>query len=196
MKALSSLKHLFISATRQKLIGIFFYSPQEIYYVRQLVRLTEEEINSVRRELDNLKRAGIIESEVRGNRLYYWANRKSPLFVDLMVLANKTSGLGAAILDKKDLVGNIKILLCSYQLLSGMTTTKEGIDMVVVGDVSFKEIETLIKQDEATRSREINYMVMDRSELQLRKNKRDPFIVDFLLDSPLVIIGNPQDGII
>lgn len=193
MKATSSLRHLVISNTRHKLIGIFFCSPQEIFYVRQLVRLTKEEINSVRRELQNLQNADIISSETRGNRLYYWANKKSSLFTDLLVLANKISGLGFSILEKRDLVGNIRILLCSYRLISGDPNPKGDIDIIIVGAVSPHEIDTLIKQEEIRRGREINYMIMDRNELHLRKSKRDPFLVDFFLNCPLVIIGSPSD---
>jgi hypothetical protein len=39
MKIQTSLKYLFVSQTRLKLISVLFYSPQEIFYVRQLVRL-------------------------------------------------------------------------------------------------------------------------------------------------------------
>jgi hypothetical protein len=52
-------------------------------------------------------------------------------------------------------------------------------------------VENAIHAEEKLRDVEINYMVMDQSELKLRQNKRDPFIVDFFLSSPLVIIGNP-----
>ena len=59
MKIQNSLKHLFVSQTRIKIISVLFYHPGEIYYVRQLVRLVDEEINSVRRELDNLQKSGL-----------------------------------------------------------------------------------------------------------------------------------------
>jgi len=62
MKIQTSLKRIFTSQTRLKLINILFYQPEEIFYVRQLVRLTGEEINSVRRELGNLQKSGLIDS--------------------------------------------------------------------------------------------------------------------------------------
>jgi hypothetical protein len=192
MKVTNSLKRLFISSTRQKLINIFFTSPTEIYYVRQLVRLAEEEINSVRRELDNLKKGGIVESEWRGNRLYYWANKSSSIFNDLLVLAHKSSGLGLA-MNNKEQVGKIKILLYSYKFLANEPNINGDVDMILVGSVSLKEIENLVKKEEEKLGREINYMIMDKKELQLRKQKRDPFIIDFFLNCPIVVIGSPQE---
>jgi DNA-binding transcriptional ArsR family regulator len=193
MKPQSSLKHLLVSQTRLKLITTLFYFPKEIYYVRQLVRLLDEEINSVRRELDNLKKANIVESEWRGNRLYYWANSASPLFPELLTIANKSTGLGFKLQSKNNGLGQIKLLMYSYKFISGQRKNPDDIDLIIVGDVSYKEIENNMKQEEEIRKHEINYMIMDKSELELRIQKRDQFIVDFFLDCPMVIIGSPQD---
>lgn len=193
MKVTNSLKHIFVSQTRLKLISVLFYFPNDIYYVRQLVRLVDEEINSVRRELENMKKAGVVESEWRGNRLYYSTNRNSPLFLDLLVLANKMSGLGSTLIENKNKIGSVKLLVYSYNFLSGNSDRKGDIDLIIVGDVSFREVEGLIKTEEERRGYEINYMVMDKTELLLRKQKRDQFIVDFFLNYPLVIIGSPQE---
>lgn len=193
MKTANSLKHLLISSTRQKLINIFFYLPNEIFYVRQLVRLVDEEINSVRRELENLKKANLIQSEWRGNKLFYSVNKQSSLFADLLVLANKSSGLGAVLQEKKEIIGQIRLLMYSFQFAAQENKSKDGIDLIIVGDISFNEVENLIKKEEEKRGREINYMVMEKSEFQLRRQKRDPFIVDFFLDYPIIIIGSPQE---
>lgn len=193
MKVTNSLKYIFVSQTRLKLIGVLFYFPNDIYYVRQLVRLVDEEINSVRRELENMKKAGVLESEWRGNRLYYSANRNSPLFLDLLVLANKMNGLGSTLIENKEKIGSVKLLIFSYNFLVGSTERKGDIDLIIVGDVSFREVEGLIKAEEERRGYEINYMVMDKTELLLRKQKRDQFIVDFFLNYPQVIIGSPQE---
>lgn len=193
MKVTNSLKYIFVSQTRLKLIGTLFFSPRDIYYVRQLVRLVGEEINSVRRELENMKKAGVLESEWRGNRLYYSANKNSPLFLDLLVIANKINGLGSALIENKDKVGPVKLLVYSYNFLSGNPDRKGDIDLIIVGDISFREVEVLIKAEEERRGYEINYMVMDKNELLLRKQKRDQFIVDFFLNYPIVIIGSPQE---
>lgn len=194
MKIQTSLKQLFVSQTRLKLITIFFANPKEIYYVRQLVRLVDEEINSVRRELDNLKKSGIIESEWRGNRLYYWANKSSPVFYDLLVIANKNSGLGLKLQHKNETLSPIKLVLYNYKFAVGEKRNQDGIDLIIVGDLfSLKEVDSLIKQEEETRGHEINYMVMDKSEFQMRKQKRDQFIVDFFLSCPVVIIGSSSE---
>ena len=193
MKVSHSLKRLLTSQTRLKLINILFYSPKEIYYVRQLVRLTGEEINSVRRELENLSAGSIVSSETRGNRLFYWANPDHFLYYDLVILANKHSGLGAKIQENHLKLGKIKLVLYGQHFLAHDPEKHDSIDLIVVGDISLKLIESMAKEEEAILGREINYMVMDRSELRLRLSKRDPIMVDFFLDYPALIIGDPRE---
>ncbi|MDD4937456.1 MAG: hypothetical protein PHX34_00335 [Candidatus Shapirobacteria bacterium] len=193
MKIQNSLKCLFVSQTRLKLINVLFYSPNEIFYVRQLVRLVDEEINSVRRELENLKKAALVNYEWRGNRLYYWANQQSPLFSDLLTIANQNSGLGLKLQGKSENIGSIRLVFYNYKFLVDNKKHVDDIDIIIVGNVSFSEIENFIKQEEKTRGHEINYMVMDKSEFTLRKQKRDQFIVDFFLNCPIAIIGSLQE---
>lgn len=193
MKVQTSLKHLFVSQTRLKLINILFYSPQEIYYVRQLVRLVEEEINSVRRELANLLKAGVVNFETRGNRLYYWADKQSPLFFNLLTIANQSSGLGLKLQNKNETLGTIKLVFYSNKFITGDKRTPDDIDLIIVGDVSLREIDAFIKQEQEIRGHEINYMVMGKGEFRLRRQKRDQFIVDFFLGNPIAIIGNQSE---
>jgi hypothetical protein len=192
MKTESIFKKILISQTRLKLISILFYYPGELYFVRQLVRLTGEEINSVRRELLNLKSINLVESEKRGHRLFYFSNSKSIIFNDLLLMAHKNAGLGGSIISKKEKLGNIKMLFLSYRYAMKIQKT-DSIDLVLVGHVSLNELTKLIKKEESVIGREINYMVMDKTEFSLRKQKRDQFIVNFFLDNPLVIIGQPQN---
>lgn len=193
MKIQTSLKHLFVSQTRLKLINILFYNPQDIFYVRQLVRLTDEEINSVRRELANLLKSGVVSSEWRGNRLYYWADKQSPLFFNLLTIANQSSGLGLKLQNKNETLGTIKLVFYSNKFITGDNRNQDDIDLVIVGDVSLREIDSFIKQEQEVRGYEINYMVMGKGEFRLRRQKRDQFIVDFFLSNPIAIIGNQSE---
>lgn len=191
MKVNRNFKRLLSSTTRIKLIDIFFSSPTGLFYVRELVRLTGEEINSVRRELANLESGSFLNKEARGNRLYYWANPDHLLFYNLIVLANQHGGLGAKIQENHLKLGKLKALFYSQNFLRRAIEDSGNIDLLIVGDVSLRLTEELVKAEESTLGREINYMVMDLSELRLRVNKRDPIIVDFFLKYPSLIIGNP-----
>lgn len=193
MKTSHSLKTLFVSQTRAKLLNIFFNQPREIFYVRQLVRLSGEEINSIRRELANLKSGNLITSETRGNRLYYGVNPRSWLYVDLLVLTAKTSEIVTEIKSAVAKSGSIDLMLFSHPFINREEKSRSGVDIILVGDISTRSLEPVVEKWQTQIGREINYMVMDRSQYALRRQKRDPLLVDFFLDAPSVIIGKPSD---
>ena len=70
------VEQLFGSKTRVKLLQLFFSNPNRSFYVREITRKIDEQINSVRRELANLLSIGIISSDNNNNKLYYEVNQK------------------------------------------------------------------------------------------------------------------------
>ena len=77
---------LFGSKTRVKLLKLFLNNPDNSYYVREITRLIDEQINSVRRELSNMLKIGIITSENVENKLYYKVNQMYPYFIPLRAI--------------------------------------------------------------------------------------------------------------
>ena len=69
-------EQLFGSKTRVKLLSLFYNNPERPFYVREITRKIDEQINSVRRELQNLLNIGIVRSVSQSNRLYYEVNPK------------------------------------------------------------------------------------------------------------------------
>src|SRR5476651_924000 len=70
------VEQLFGSKTRVKLLQLFYSNPNRSFYVREITRKIDEQINSVRRELSNLLSIGIITSDNNNNKLYYEVNQK------------------------------------------------------------------------------------------------------------------------
>src|SRR3990170_4077233 len=103
-----SLTDFIVSRVRVKLFTIFFSTPEEMFYVRQLVRECDEEINAIRRELDRLTKAGIVRPQARGNRLYFSLNKQYLFYPEVNEVVNKTSGLGAARNKNQEELGKIK----------------------------------------------------------------------------------------
>jgi len=59
------LEKLFGSKARVKILKLFLIHPQEKYYIRQLSRDLKLQLNSVRRELENLENFGILTSDAK-----------------------------------------------------------------------------------------------------------------------------------
>src|SRR5438132_4538079 len=87
------IEQLFGSKTRVKLLQLFYSNPNRSYYVREITRKIDEQINSVRRELANLLSVGIIKSDANNNRLYYEVSLDYEYYIPLaMIFGGVTTG--------------------------------------------------------------------------------------------------------
>ena len=191
---MAKLEDLFISRVRVKLIQLFLSQPQEIFYVRQLVRLTGEEINAVRRELTRMEDKGLAKKERRGNRLYYHIRKDYPYYQDLISLVAKTTGLGAEIIKNKNKLGKIKFAILSGRYVRHMPRkSEEDIDLLIIGALNQQLLTSLVRQAESNREKEINYAPMTMDEFNFRKSRRDPFLQKILSAGRVMLIGDEEE---
>jgi predicted transcriptional regulator len=80
------IEQLFGSKTRVKLLKLFFSNPNRSFYVREITRMIDEQINSVRRELANLLSLGLITSDSTNNKLYYEVNQEYEHYAALQAM--------------------------------------------------------------------------------------------------------------
>lgn len=187
------LKDLMVSKVRVKLLQTFLYQPDEIFYVRQLVRKIKEEINAVRRELGRMEKTGMVKKEPRGNRLYYFFNREYPLYEDLLSMVNKTTGLGKELIKNKSKLGRVKLIMFSGRFARRLPLEEGGVDLLIVGEIEMQTLTKLVRAEEAKLNREINYTVMTKDEFNFRKKRRDPFLQGILLGSRIMIVGDQEE---
>lgn len=190
---MASLKDLFISRVRVKLLEVFLSNPTEIFYVRQLVRMTKEEINSVRRELKRLEDLGALFKEPRGNRLYYGFRKDYLFYGELIQLTAKTTGLGKAIIKNKNKLGKMKYAFLSGKLVRRRPHDPDDVDILIVGEVVMPQLSAIVSGFEGRLNREINYSVMSKEEFDFRKKRRDPFILQILIQSRVMLIGDEEE---
>lgn len=84
--------NILFGKTRLAILSLLFGHPQESYYLRQVVRLTNAGLGSVQRELKQLTDARIIQRSLQGRRVYYRANQESPVFKELKSLVSRSTG--------------------------------------------------------------------------------------------------------
>lgn len=192
---MENLADFMISRVRVKLYKLFFDQPQEMYYVRQLTRKTNEEINAVRRELERMERNGLIKKEKRGNRLYYYINNGYDYYEDLLSMVAKSTGLGLGIRKNRKKLGKIKFAMMSGKFVRRLKREPDDVDLLVVGEIVLPELQILIQQEESRLKTEVNYTVMSEEEFGFRKTRRDPFLLTILSSSRVMIIGD-EEGLV
>lgn len=183
---------LITSKSRVTLLNVFLKSPHEMYHVRNLVRMTNDEINAVRRELAYLEKNGILIKEPRANRVYYQLSKSYPFYYDLLRLGSKTIGLGSEILKNRGKLGKIKYAMFSGGFVRKLKKSHESVDLLVVGTVVLPELALLVRNEELRLGTEINYTAMTEEEFDFRKKRNDPFISAILSGSRVMLIGDEE----
>src|SRR5688500_13755749 len=191
---MANLNDIITSKVRVKILELFFSNLKELYHVRGVVRELNEEINAVRRELTNLEGGGILRKEPRGNRAYYSIRSEYLFFGDLVAMVAKTTGLGKSLIENKNKLGKVSMIMFAGKFVAKKERTPaDDIDILVVGEITLPELASIIRVEESKIGHEINYTVMSREELDLRRKRRDPFLAGILAGSRVMIIGNEED---
>jgi hypothetical protein len=177
------VEQLFGSKTRVKLLQLFFSNPNRSYYVREITRKIDEQINSVRRELANLLSIGIITSDTNNNRLYYEVDQKYEFYEPLSQIFGKSNTAKVKPTKKStevpsdtqevSSIGNVELAV-----LTGHFTRDDssGIDVLIVGDVNPTQLSKYIAELERQEAKELRYALMTPNEFKYRQLVNDRFI--------------------
>ena len=125
-KKQGTIDALFGSKTRVKLLHLFFNNIERSFFVREITRIVDEQINSVRRELANMKEIGIISSSEKSNKLYYSVNKKFAYYKQFNEIFNNTATEEDTVVDVSKEIEEIKEpkeLTKERDLLAGDTLT-------------------------------------------------------------------------
>ncbi|MBU1446122.1 hypothetical protein KKD70_02575 [Patescibacteria group bacterium] len=179
------LKRLFTSNTRIKLLTLFLLNPDEEYFIRELTRKLDEQINSVRRELDNLKKMGLLKSKTKNRKKYYVVNKNFVVFTDLRNIVIK------AMSGKDDLVKNItKFGEIDFLALLGVFVNKQSpVDLLLVGTVDKDKLQEFINS-EIESDRPIRFSILSKDDFLYRIKCKDQFINSILTDPENIIAVN------
>ena len=208
-KLKNTIKNLFGSTTRIKLLELFFTNFDKYFYVREITRVIDEQINSVRRELANLEQIGVVSKTEKDNKVYYRVNQKFDCYVALAMifdenfnrqslsrstireLEKETNVAPRPIDDKFDwqkIVSKSDDYLQVAILAGGLVPDSESeIDMMLVGDNSKREISVWAARVEKVYGKSLAYSVMSYDEFVYRQSIRDRFIMQ-VLSGPYVVI--------
>lgn len=172
------LKQLFTSNTRIKLLTVFISNPDGEFFIRELTRKLDEQINSVRRELDNLKKIGLLKSKTKNRKKYFHINPNFIFFEELRSIIIKALSSNDQLLANLKKLGDLNMII-----LSGLFTNREtqSVDLLLVGEVDREKLNHYI-QNEIKTARPVKYTVMSHADYQYRLDCHDRFLNDLLGD--------------
>lgn len=179
------LEHFFGSKTRIKLLKVFFRYPDRYFYVRELARLLETQLNAVRREIVHLETVGVIiltpTDQVASRELgterskFYRLNAEAALHNELKALLMKAELMQerALVEEIKNKAGDLKLFMLTGQFMHEPTVDT---DMLLVGAIKPLVIAKLIKAYEDDLGKSVRYTTMDEREFKDRREIGDRFL--------------------
>jgi len=198
------LGKLFGSNARVKILKIFLLHPDQKYYIRQLSRDLKLQVNSVRRELENLELFGLLVSntgsqeepqeqvdslkKAKGGqeKKYFQAHKDFVLFEEIKALIVKAQVLYERdFIDKLKKIGSIKLFVLSGIFVNNKDS---AVDLLIVGRFNKDRFNKLVKNLESDLGKEIKYTLMDTKEFKYRKDVTDIFLYDVLEGKNIVVV--------
>ena len=206
------IEQLFDSKTRVKLLHLFYENPNRSFYVREITRKIDEQINSVRRELANLLNIGIITSDSSNNKVYYEVNQKYSFHNPLQEIfggrkprkatkaLRKESVVAEEGLPEPDVVleveepadlkqlGNVEIACLLGQFTRDETS---GVDVLIVGNVNHNALQKYVTELEEREGKELRYTTFSLEEFRYRAQIKDKFISNVMISKKQILLDKP-----
>lgn len=187
------LSYIITSKARRAVLKLFFQSPQDTYYLRDIVRRTDEEVNAIKRELDIMVRGKVLESERRLNKVFFRLNKNYMFYDEFLRIFARTSRIATLIQEAGPNLGKVKALALSLKYVKKLDIRSDEIYLLGVGTIVLPELAQVISYCEQDFGREINYTVMTTDELAFRKRNNDPFLWKFLRTPKVMLVGNEEE---
>ncbi|MBI3984171.1 transcriptional regulator [Candidatus Microgenomates bacterium] len=188
------IEQLFGSKTRVKLLHLFYTNPNRAFYVREITRKINEQINSVRRELSNLLSIGLIRSDMSGNRLYYEVNQKykhyeslRSIFTDAGTKSDQVVAKGSGDLSTRlAQIGSVELAVLTGSFVRNPVA---AVDLLIIGDVNRSKLAQLAAELEAEEGHDIRYAVLSRDDFDYRLDLNDRFLSAILEAKYTIAVG-------
>lgn len=156
------IETLISSKTRIKLLLKFFLNSSTKAYLRGLESEFGESSNAIRLELNRFENAGMLTSELAGNKKVFTANTRHPLFDEVHNILLKYVGLDQVI-DKVIIrLGDVDKVYVTGSFAQGKDSL--FIDLVFIGHIKKAYLIELIDKVEDLIDRKLRYVVFKQEE--------------------------------
>jgi len=151
-----SLAEALFPRTRRSVLQQLTETPDGLH-LRELERTTGVNSRHLQRELHALRDAGLLKARKVGNQIIYRLDPDCPIYNEIRAIVRKTLGLAAVLVEMLDPVASkIELAYVYGSLAQGQERPDSDIDLMLVGDISLRELAPLMTEAEQALGREIN----------------------------------------
>ena len=163
------LTGLIASKTRIKLLVRLFFNPQTRSYLRELAKEFNVSTNTVREELNQLKKTRLLKTQKFGRQVFYMANTDHSLFPELRSMVSKVMGIDQVIDSIVQRLGNLEKAYLIGDYAEGKDTGI--IDLLLLGDIDPYHLSDLTRKTECYIKRKIRSLVLTHVEFRDNWNR-------------------------
>ena len=152
------LDSLITSKTRIRLLVKFFINVANTGYLRGLAIEMNDNTNAIRKELNNLCKAGYIVRDASESKVMYRANTAHPLFASLQQLIRKHIGIDNIIAQILERMGEVTRIFVLGDYAQGIDSN--NIEIVIEGpNLNESYIQQLVPKIENEIHRKVNIQI-------------------------------------
>ncbi|MFT7162483.1 MAG: hypothetical protein ACI9GZ_003674 [Bacteroidia bacterium] len=170
------LEALISSKTRLKLLLRLFLNPESTAHLRGLAEEFEESTNSVRIELNRFESAGMLNSDLVGNKKVFRANTAYPLFNEVRNILLKYTGLQEVVQEVIQKLGEVNEVYLTGDLALGKDS--DIVSLIIIGNPDKHYLIHLINKFEELVPKRIQYYIYSKEEAS---------ILNFNIDNNLLL---------
>lgn len=189
---MDTLTQLLSSRVKAEVFRLLFGPGTGELHVREIARRAQLNHATVGQELRRLTKLGVVTVRQDGNRTYYRANPDHPLEPDIRSLVRKTSGLGDVLREALHPAGP-RAAFVFGSLAKGEEKPGSDVDLMVIGNLTLREVTRRLMGVAEQLGREINPHVMTRTEFERRKKAGDHFITTVIRSPKLFLVGGERE---
>ena len=188
-----SLLPLLRSKTQAGLLERLLGQPGQSFTVAELAQLLDVTEMSVRRELERMRRAGIIDREMVGRQSVFHASTASPLYEPLAQLIERSVGAEALLRERLEGVPGVRAAAIFGSWARGEVDADSDVDLLVIGDFDYQSLVSRVMPLQERLGREITLVALSPGELRANLAEGSGFAREVASSPMRVLVGDLRD---
>lgn len=142
----------------------------------------------------SLTEAGVLNKSTYGNRTYYHADQRCPIYPELTKILTKTVGVVDVARELlQPFSDRISVAFVYGSVASGTAGSGSDIDLLIVGDLGLVELSAPMEAAESRLGRAINPVILSPMEARHKLQNRQHFIESVRQSPKLFLLGEDHE---
>lgn len=167
--------------TRQGVLAATLTQPEKWWFLSELAQFIGAAPSSLQRELAALVDTGILEQKREGSRVYFRAQKRSPIYRELRGIVEKTAGIIPTVQTILAPFGRKVFCALVYgSIARAQEHAASDIDLMVIGQIGLSALTPALRKAERALGRDLNATTYSVNEFRGKVQQNDHFLIAVL----------------